>query len=188
MNACRISGKNSRVEKQVMQGGIFITGGARSGKSGFALSLAIPPRLFVATGSPHDGEMRERIRRHQAERGDGWDLLESPLLSADELLFCLSNRRYRWVVVDCLTLLVSNMVLEGWDRKTILERVREVLDVVREAEVNSVWVSSEVGMGLVPAYPLGRLYRDLLGEVNRLVAHHCSELYLMVAGTPLKVK
>ena len=171
-----------------MPDSILITGGVRSGKSSLALSLTEPPRLFVATASPHDREMRERITRHQAERGREWDLLESPLLSPDDLQWALSHKRYRWMVVDCVTLWVSNMVLAGWERSQVLAQVEGTLEAVNEMGLNSVWVSSEVGMGLVPTYPLGRFYRDLLGEVNKLVASQVDTLYLMVAGNPLKLK
>ncbi len=167
---------------------VLVTGGVRSGKSRFALSLAVPPRLFVATASPNDHEMRRRIEIHQADREGDWDLLESPLLPALELSFSLGQRKYNWVVIDCVTLWVSNMVLRGWSRSDVLQRVEEVLEVVGGTEVNAVLVSSEVGMGLVPPYPLGRLYRDLLGEVNGLVSTHASSVYLMVAGNPLRVK
>jgi len=166
---------------------ILITGGARSGKSRFALGLARPPRLFVATASAEDGEMRERISRHQAER-EGWDLLESPLLSPRELQLSLGHRDYQWVVIDCLTLWVSNLLLYGFSRDEILNRVEATLQVAEDAFVNLVCVTSEVGMGIVPTHPLGRHYRDILGEVNRLVAARSSATYLMVAGIPTRLK
>ena len=167
---------------------ILITGGTRSGKSQFALSLAHPPRLFVATATARDREMRERINRHQAERGKEWDLLESPLLSPEELDRSLSYKSYQWVVLDCITLLVSNLILKGVSRISTLERVAGLLKVFDKHGANLVCVTSEVGMGLVPDYPLARIYRDLLGEVNKLIAASSTGVYLMVAGIPVKVK
>ncbi len=167
---------------------ILITGGVRSGKSRLALSFAVPPRLFVATAAAKDREMLQRIRNHQAERGDNWDLLESPLLSPQELDVSLGYRDYKWLVIDCVTLWVSNLVIAGLSRSSILERAEAVMKVAQDKGVNTVCVTSEVGMGLVPTYPLGRIYRDILGEVNKLMASLSTSVYLMVAGIPKKVK
>jgi adenosyl cobinamide kinase/adenosyl cobinamide phosphate guanylyltransferase len=167
---------------------ILITGGTRSGKSSFALTFAQPPRLFVATAAAKDREMHHRISRHQAERGEGWDLLESPLLSPRELQLSLGNRDYQWVVIDCITIWVSNLLMKGFSRSEILNRVESTMKVAEEAPVNLVCVTSEVGMGIVPVNPLARRYRDILGEVNKLVAARASSIYLMVAGVPTRLK
>ena len=174
----------------------FILGGARSGKSTLAEQLAARGErvLYVATAEGRDEEMRRRIAAHRAARPEHWDTLEEPL----ELVAALRpiRDRYDTVLVDCLTLWVSNLLLQrqaaGAAEDAIEERVlnaaRELLQLVAISGGGWIMVSNEVGLGVVPGSPLGRAYRDLLGRVNQLVAAQAREVYLMVAGLPLQVK
>ena len=174
----------------------FILGGARSGKSALAEQLAARGErvLYVATAEGRDDEMRRRIAAHRAARPGHWDTLEEPL----ELVAALRpiRDRYDTVLVDCLTLWVSNLLLQrqaaGAADDAIEERIlnaaRELLQLVASSGGGWIMVSNEVGLGVVPGWPLGRAYRDLLGRVNQLVAAQAREVYLMVAGLPLQVK
>jgi adenosylcobinamide kinase / adenosylcobinamide-phosphate guanylyltransferase len=162
---------------------IFVTGGARSGKSSFALEKAIElggdDVTFVATAERSDDEMSDRIARHQHERPKTWKTIEAPR----EVL--IADLRSRVVLLDCLSLLVSNLLLDGLSEQTILERVRNILD---SRSQTLIVVSNEVGMALVPEYPLGRQYRDVLGRANQLLARASTQAFFIVAGIPLRLK
>jgi adenosylcobinamide kinase / adenosylcobinamide-phosphate guanylyltransferase len=162
---------------------IFVTGGARSGKSSFALEKAIElggdDVTFVATAERSDDEMTDRIARHQLERPSAWKTVEAPR----EIK--LSDLKSRVVLLDCLSLLVSNLLLDGLEEETILERVRQLLESRTQT---LVIVSNEVGMGLVPEYPLGRQFRDVLGRANQLAARASTQAFFLVAGIPLRLK
>ena len=174
----------------------FILGGARSGKSTLAEQLARQGErvLYVATAEGRDEEMRRRIAAHRAARPEHWDTVEEPL----ELVAALRpiRDRYDTVLVDCLTLWVSNLLLqrqaagEAVDaiENRILNASRELLHLVANSGGGWIMVSNEVGLGVVPGSPLGRAYRDLLGRVNQMVAAQARDVYLMVAGLPLQVK
>ena len=125
-----------------------------------------------------DEEMAERIRRHQEERPPTWETLEEPL----DLPGALKRARHPTVVVDCLTLWVANLMERGLD--PLLE-ARRFLSAVEESGKRVIAVSNEVGMGIVPQNPLARRYRDLLGQVNALLAEAAQEAYLLVAGRAL---
>ena len=174
---------------------ILVTGGSRSGKSAFAQGLAegLPgPRAFVATCPVIDPEMNERIRRHQEARSlHEWQTSEAPL----ELAAALQGAKDRPVVlVDCLTLWVNNVMYEAGrqgttvSEKEIAERCGPVLEAARSHGGTVIFVTNEVGMGLVPETPLGRRFRDLAGRVNQTVAAACDEVFLVVCGQPLKIK
>jgi adenosylcobinamide kinase / adenosylcobinamide-phosphate guanylyltransferase len=166
----------------------LLLGGARSGKSALAVRTASSwagDVVFVATGTAGDTEMAERIRRHRAARPPAWTTVEEPL----ELLELLRRMRAdRFVLVDCLSLWVANLLEAGWDD----ERVeREAEAVAREAaarEAPTVIVSNEVGLGIVPRTSLGRRYRDVLGRVNAVVAEAADESLLVVAGRTLPLQ
>ena len=162
---------------------IFVTGGARSGKSSFALEKAIElggdDVTFVATAERSDDEMVERIARHQLERPTMWRTIEAPREVH------LTDLKSRVVLLDCLSLFVSNLLLDGLEEETILERVR--LSLESRAQTLIV-VSNEVGMGLVPEYLLGRQFRDVLGRANQLVARASTQAFFLVAGIPLRLK
>ena len=168
-------------------GVVLIGGGARSGKSLFALEYAarFERRGFVATAQALDEEMAERIRRHQAERGPQWTTIEEPL----DLAAAIEREQHKFgvLVVDCLTLWLSNVMSEpGRDPLHEIGRLRECLAVPRDTHV--ALITNEVGCGIVPENELARRYRDLAGEMNQVIASVSSEVYWMVFGTPLTVK
>jgi len=172
----------------------FIIGGARSGKSRFAQELAakLGKRvLFVATGEPLDEEMSARIEAHKRSRSPAWKTLEAPTNVAKAMRNKIGDAEV--VIVDCLTLLVSNLMgTEDIDAETLEKKVTaELEDLVafmRTTEAHFIIVSNEVGLGLVSPYPAGRVYRDALGMANQMLARHADEVYFMVAGIPIPLK
>ena len=167
---------------------IFVLGGASSGKSAFALKLCgkATPRAFVATGEPLDAEMDRRIRAHQKARGKGWHTVEIPLSMTE--WFRGQGSRYSGVVVDCLTLWLSNLLGKGVRPRQILVRLKEVLEASRAVPGHVVMVSNELGLGLVPGDPSSRQFRTLAGQVNQRVAETADEVYFVVSGIPLRLK
>lgn len=174
---------------------ILILGGARAGKSAFALKLAGAGETkpdgevcFIATAEALDEEMAARIRRHRAERSADWQTIEEPR----EIDRALSQARYADVViVDCLTLFVSNCLLADQSERSELDTTRIVesfLDLAKQRRQTVICVSNEVGMGLVPEFAVGREFRDLLGRVNQRFARAADRVYLLVAGLPLQLK
>jgi adenosylcobinamide kinase/adenosylcobinamide-phosphate guanylyltransferase len=166
---------------------VFILGGARSGKSTFTLHEASQiegRKAFIATAQALDDEMRLRIRKHKEERGNAWVTFEEPL-HISELLKDIRDL-YTVILIDCLTLWVSNIMHEAQDVNEEIDRLINVLSHNRPALVYIV--SNEVGMGLVPETALGREYRDNLGYVNRRVAEIATDVYFMAAGIPIKIK
>ena len=158
-------------------------GGARSGKSRLAQDAAEAcedPLLFLATAEPLDGEMEARIARHQADRGPRWRTVDCPL----DLPTALRDTRAKAgaIVVDCLTLWLSNLMLGGHDVKSAVD---DLLAAIREGHTHLFIVSNEVGMGIVPEHPLGRSFRDEAGRLNQLVAHSVDKSVLVVAGLRL---
>ena len=174
----------------------LILGGARSGKSTHALSLAQAYGgrvLYIATAAAGDEEMAERIATHKSERPPDWVTLEvqQEIGAAVRKL----EAHYEAVILDCMTLLVSNLLFsvpEPLSESAVWERIDKELDGILEAvkSTRAAWlvVSNEVGLGLVPENKLGRLYRDLLGRANQRLAQAADEVILMVAGVPLTVK
>ena len=174
----------------------LILGGARSGKSDFAERLAADsgrPVLYVATMEPGDDEMRDRIARHRASRPAAWRTLEAPRDLARQIAGAAQAGDF--VILDCLTLWLTNLLLDllpdaeqprTEDLPAALDRVaaevESLLDWGRSHAGDVAVVSNEVGMGLVPPYPLGRVFRDALGAANRRIAAHADETYLLVAG------
>jgi adenosylcobinamide kinase / adenosylcobinamide-phosphate guanylyltransferase len=166
---------------------IFVTGGARSGKSTFALNLAIATNeavTFIATAQAFDTEMTERIHKHKLERPQDWTTIEAP----KDIKTALENTQTRVVILDCLSLLVSNLMLENFSEIQILEHIHSALEMTKTRELKLIVVSNEVGSGIVPEYPLGRLFRDVLGRANQNVAATSSEAHLLVAGLALRLK
>jgi adenosylcobinamide kinase/adenosylcobinamide-phosphate guanylyltransferase len=162
----------------------LVLGGARSGKSSHALRLTEatrPLRLFVATAQAFDDEMADRIARHRAERHEGWDTMEAPLLEGLDTLIGGEAA----VLVDCLTLWLSNVMLSGGDADRATGRM--LADVARIG-APVVMVSNEVGMGLVPETPLGRAFRDAQGRLNQRVAAAADRVDFVAAGLPIRLK
>ncbi|MCS6835670.1 MAG: bifunctional adenosylcobinamide kinase/adenosylcobinamide-phosphate guanylyltransferase [Anaerolineae bacterium] len=179
-----------------MAGLNFVLGGARSGKSTYALEWAAHQGervLFVATAQATDEEMAERIRRHRAERPPHWDTLEAPLNTGQAIIDVWSGQSA--VVVDCLTLLAANALLslpedapQQAADDSILAQAEGLLRAYRHTQANWLIVSNEVGMGVVPPTYLGRVYRDALGRANQHIARAADEVYLLVAGIPWRLK
>ena len=163
----------------------LVVGGARSGKSRYAESLVMgfpPPWLYVATAEPLDGEMTARIAAHRARRGADWRAIEAPRDLAGPLA---DNMAGRAVLVDCLTLWLSNLMLADADVEAETERLEAVL---ARSSAPLVLVSNEVGSGIVPDNALGRRFRDAQGRLNQRMAARANRVVLMVAGLPLVVK
>lgn len=167
---------------------VFVLGGAASGKSEVALQLAgsKAPRAFVATGQGLDAEMSARIARHQATRATDWETAEVPLELA--AWFAESGGRYRTIVLDCVTLWLSNLQGAGVTEPRILTRVAALLEAMRKTRAKVVIVSNELGLGLVPAEPAVRAFRDIAGRVNQLLATGADEAHLVVSGIPVRLK
>ena len=164
----------------------LILGGARSGKSRYALELGesvSEDRVFVATGVGFDVGMRERIERHRKDRDASWRTVEESVAVWDVIGSECGEGRV--VVLDCLTLWLNNLMLEGRDVESDLERLVEVLEGV---EGDVILVSNEIGLGLVPDTELGREFRDLHGRMNQRVAGVCDRVLFMVAGLGVVVK
>lgn len=176
----------------------FIIGGARSGKSAYAqrLAQALPgPVVFIATAQALDNEMRTRIAEHRSRRPSEWTTLEIPVGIAE---YALSAARKAGVVVlDCLTLLISNAMLQASPdvdhpdeqaaRRLVNQEVESLLRAVQRSSTRWIIVSNEVGQGVVPPYPAGRQFRDLLGWANMEVARQAREVVWMVAGIPVPI-
>jgi adenosylcobinamide kinase/adenosylcobinamide-phosphate guanylyltransferase len=203
---------------------ILILGGARSGKSTFAQSLAKKlgkKILFVATGEPLDEEMASRIEEHKRRRPKNWRTLEIDTQVGQKLQGQIKDADV--VLLDCITLLVSNILTKeareslpycdpfassviaseakqsysaqdmpaeaiSQTEKQVMAEMEDLIDCIDKHECNFIVVSNEVGLGLVPDNKLGRIYRDVLGKANQLLAQHASEVYFMVSGIPVKIK
>lgn len=167
---------------------IFVLGGAASGKSNVALKLAgeTTPKAFVATGQGLDDEMVLRIARHQATRSADWETAEVPIELA--AWFSSHGKRHRTIVLDCVTLWLSNLIGAGVAEQAIAKRVTALLKAVRMTAARVVIVSNELGLGLVPAEPSARAFRDVAGRVNQQIAAAADEVHLIISGMPLRVK
>jgi adenosylcobinamide kinase / adenosylcobinamide-phosphate guanylyltransferase len=165
---------------------ILLLGGARSGKSRRAQHLAEAgggELVYIATAEALDGEMRERIALHRADRDARWRTVEAPRALAEAIL--AEGGAGRVLVVDCLTLWLSNLLLDGADLDLAGEQLAETLAV---AQGRIILVANEVGYGIVPENALARSFRDAAGRLNQRVAAECDSVELVVAGIPLRVK
>jgi adenosylcobinamide kinase / adenosylcobinamide-phosphate guanylyltransferase len=174
----------------------LILGGARSGKSSYAQALAEArrcPALYVATAEPGDEEMALRITRHREARPPDWQTLEASQQVGKAILE--QGAAADVILIDCLTLLVSNLISplsepidEDYAQSLLDAEITSILDTYLESRAEWIIISNEVGLGLVPPYPLGRVYRDALGRANQRLAQAADEVILMVAGIPMKIK
>jgi len=165
---------------------IFIIGGARSGKSSFALKEAstIPgKKAYIATAEALDSEMKVRIERHKKDRGNNWDTYEEPLKIAE--IFREIKDKYNVIVIDCLTLWLSNLMHSNKDIKSEIESFCSSLSTVH---CPLFTVSNEVGMGIVPDNEMAREFRDMTGVLNQKIAEMADEVYVVTAGIPVKIK
>ena len=174
----------------------LVLGGARSGKSAHAQRLALERGravLYVATAEAGDEEMAARIAAHRAERPTHWQTLEAPRRGGEAIT--AASREAEVVLVDCLTLLANNVIgplpesaTEKEATLALNEAVERLIEAYRASEAEWILISNEVGLGLVPPYPLGRIYRDALGRANQRLAAVADEVLFMVAGLPMKIK
>ena len=183
----------------------LILGGARSGKSSYAERLALQHGgqvLFVATAQPLDGEMAERIANHQKNRPANWQTLEIASAVGALLQSRMQSETLKTgvILVDCLTLLVSNLLLavssgtgedltvdEEAATALVETEITRLLEAIQIIPAEWIIVSNEVGLGLVPPYPLGRVYRDLLGRANQRLASRADQVIFMIAGIPMRL-
>lgn len=182
-----------------MKGLIFIIGGARSGKSRYAVDLAkelsskgTSPALdkgnvaFIATATSLDDEMKDRIRIHKISRPRQWKVIEEgrdigPILPELE-------DGYKVVLIDCLGLLVSNLLASNLTDKQIEANIKDLIKTIQEVNLTTIIVSNEVGSGIVPDNPLARRFRDLLGLANQMLAKKAEEVIFLQSGIPLIIK
>lgn len=169
---------------------IFISGGARSGKSSYAQRLAedCPGELlYVATAGIHDAEMEARVNRHRADRGPRWSTLEEPLDLAGRLPPTAAGKGA--VLLDCVTLWLTNLLFHHGERnEPVLDEVGRFIAMLPRIDAPLFVVSNEVGFGIVPENPLARQFRDLAGIANQRLARAADEAYLVVSGLPVRLK
>ena len=174
---------------------VLVGGGARSGKSHFALELAAtfgPRRLFIATAEGLDDEMAARIAEHRRERGDAFTTIEEPV-ALEECLgraFTPADGRVGppdAIVVDCLTLWISNLLVRGYPEPAIAARIAALGEVLGARRAHVILVSNEVGMGVVPETALGRTFRDVVGRLHQVVAGQADQIFVGLMGIMLRV-
>lgn len=168
---------------------ILVTGGVRSGKSNYAQGIAKSLNtkvVYIATAEALDADMKKRIRLHKKSRDKRWTTIEEPL----DVLRVVKKfpADTRVVLLDCLTLLISNLIFKGLSDKAVCSEVKAILKVLRQKADTSIVVTNEVGSGIVPDNRLARRFRDLQGRVNQIVSSAADCVYLLVSGVPVKIK
>ena len=173
-----------------MNKSVFVLGGCRSGKSSYALETAqkfsAARNVFIATCIPRDDEMKLRVTRHQQERSQHWQTVEAPIHLPEAIVEAGGEAGI--LLVDCLTLWISNLLMESHDSEQILNQVQSLTRAVASAACPVILVSNEVGTGIVPETKLARLYRDLVGSANQAVAGCVDQVVWKVAGIPVTIK
>ena len=167
----------------------LVLGGVRSGKSRYAQTLAMKAKevVFLATAQPSDDEMRAKIERHRQERPATWQTVEVPL-DLDTAI-AAHGVADSFLLIDCLTTFTANLLMSEEDNtERIFARVDRICSALQATSASVALVSNEVGSGIVPAFPAGRQFRDLLGEVNQKVARISDNVILMIAGHPFAIK
>jgi len=183
---CRVDSGEKDVSESSGSRSTLVFGGARSGKSRFAERLAINSgleKVYVATGAAYDDEMADRIAAHRQQRGDGWITIEEHL--DIENLLLSECRPGRVLLVDCLTLWLSNLTFADRD---IPARAAKLCAAIRQVRGACIFVSNEVGMGIVPENSLSRSFRDAQGRLNQDIAGACNQVVFVAAGLPLLMK
>ena len=168
---------------------IYVTGGARSGKSRYAQELAnrlAKHVVFVATAFPSDKDIEKRIRRHRRDRPKQWKTIENKIDLAE--VFSKIDRRTEVVLIDCLTMYVSGRLVEGEKDAKIYSRVEKLCKAAAASKITTILVSNEVGSGLVPTTDWGLKFRDYLGRANQIAAKYADQVVLMVSGLPVPLK
>jgi len=172
---------------------IFILGGARSGKSVYALKLAesiVGKRLYLATAEALDDEMAERIKKHKRGRGNNWTTIEKPVKIADVIA---KDKKHDVILLDCITIWLSNLITNSASKienqKSKIENyINSLVSACKKTKANIIVVSNEVGLGIVPDNPLARQFRDISGYANQRIAEAADEVYFVVSGIGVKVK
>ena len=162
---------------------VLVLGGARSGKSRFAEKLATFDKHYIATAQAFDEEMRQRIAAHKLQRGDAWATHEVPFDLVNKLK--VLDQDGRFILVDCLTLWLSNLILNDAD---CAEMIYDLATYLKETKSHVVLVSNEVGLGIVPDNKLGRAFRDIQGIANQGIAAIADHVVFMAAGLPMVLK
>ena len=185
----KVKGKKLKT-KEVNSKLIFILGGARSGKSAYALKLAesmTGERLYLATAEALDKEMAERIKKHKKERGNNWTTIEEPIKIIDVIK---ENKKYDVILLDCLTLWITNLMHTSFksEIRNPKSEISKFISACKNSKANIVIVSNEVGMGIVPDNPLARRFRDIAGIANQKVAAAADEVYFVVSGIVMRMK
>jgi adenosylcobinamide kinase / adenosylcobinamide-phosphate guanylyltransferase len=173
----------------------LVMGGCKSGKSSYALELANgiaadesrPGRkIFLATSVPTDSEMEERVEAHKKERGENWQTFEEPVAIAQAIKE--NSIKADVILVDCLTLWISNLLYKDYDKANIFKEVQKLVESVDSAECPVVLVSNEVGAGIVPENKLARVFRDIAGLTNQEIAKAVKNVVWTIAGIPVNIK
>lgn len=166
---------------------VLITGGVKSGKSSYALQLAKEmekgEKIFMATARPIDEEMEHKINKHKKERGSDFKTIEAPIRLGDTLSAFSSST----VIIDCLTLWLSNLFYEVREEEKSRE-IESFMGALKEFRGNAIIVTNEVGWGIIPGDEISRKYQSELGSVNQKVAEVCDGVYVMISGIPLRIK
>lgn len=168
----------------------LVIGGCRSGKSRYALTMAQQAsgksRIFIATSMPDDDEMKDRVRRHQAERGAQWETVEAPIRLAQAI--AENSPAADVIVVDCITLWISNLMMDAHAANGIEDHFERLSSSLAAAHCPVILVTNEVGAGVVPDNRLARCFRDLVGIANQNLAHLSDRVVWVVAGIPVVIK
>ena len=173
----------------------FVIGGCRSGKSSFALDQANrvqsnrikeKNKYFIATSVPTDSEMEKRVEKHQKERGEDWNTIEEPVRIYEKIN--QYSQKAGVILVDCLTLWVSNLLVHSYDQTQVDEAIRHLENSLEQCKCQVFLVSNEVGCGIVPENKLARQFRDLAGLVNQRMAKVADTVVMMVAGIDVQIK
>jgi len=168
---------------------VLLTGGVRSGKSRYAQSIAAKAGsrvYYIATAEALDPEMRKRIKAHRKSRPRNWSVIEEPLSVSDAVERLPAGSKT--IIIDCITMLISNLMREGFSDTVIGSEMRRIVFSLRKNPGTSVIVTNEVGWGIVPDNPLGRRFRDMQGKANSIIAKEADKVCLLVSGIPLYIK
>ena len=175
---------------------ILVTGGARSGKSSFAEKLALKTgngrAAYIATAQIFDDEMNFRVKLHQSRRGKNWTTFEAPFAAEEKI--SEAGKNFCAILFDCVTIYISNFLCaaELDDEKFLYdelnERIQKLIDAAKNSDATTIFVSNEVGGGIVPENKLARRFRDLAGLANQLLAAHADKVFLTVAGLAVDLK
>ncbi len=167
---------------------VFITGGARSGKSSYALDLAntAQKKAFIATAQPIDSEMRTRIEKHREERGDSFHTIEEPWDIAGAIHSL--DEKTEVVVIDCITVWLGNLMHRYGAETETSPEISSLIESLKRPQLDIIVVSNELGMGIVPENEMARRFRDLAGHINMEIARIADKVVFMVSGIPTVVK